>query len=582
MNARSSSSRAPALRGRLILRVRFLSVLFVIAAVLLVTRLYFVQVVHGDTYRAEAAGQYVETAPEFTDRGEIRFTKQDGEEVAAAVMQSGWRIALQPKEVTNPEEAYERIAAIVPLDRQRFMESAAKKDDPYEEVAFRLSDQEGSAVDDMGIPGVLLVRDQWRMYPAGELAANVLGFVGYRGDTKEGVYGLERYYEDTLKRGGSSLYVNPFAEIFTNVQAALSSDPAAHEGSIITSIEPAAQARLEDALDDVVSAYHPSHTGGIVMDPKSGAIYAMAVRPTFDPNTYNTTSDPAVFTNPIVESRYEMGSIMKALTMAAGIDSGAVRPETTYDDTGCIVRSGSRVCNYDGVARGVVSMQEVLDESLNVGATFIAEKMGHAAFASYMQNYKLGEETGIDLPHEIGGNIQSLAGNADIDFASASFGQGIAVTPIEMIRALAALANGGKLPQPYVATAVRYPSGITRPLSHPPEEQVLKPETAATVTDMLIEVFDDALLGGELKEPHYSIAAKTGTAQIADHVNGGYYTDRYLHSFFGYFPARDPQFIILLYAVDPHGEQYASHTLSRPFAALAKFLINYYDVPPDR
>ncbi|HWO07772.1 MAG TPA: penicillin-binding protein 2 [Candidatus Paceibacterota bacterium] len=572
------------MRQKFVLRVRVLSLFAIIIAIVLLTRLYFVQIVHGEDYAQAALGQYVEGSGEMPDRGEILFSTRTGETPKAATMQGGWRIAINPKLLQDPDDAFAKLENIVTLERERFFASAAKKDDPYEEVAFRLSDEEAAAVRSLQIQGVTTVREEWRLYPAGELAAHALGFVAFRGETKAGVYGLERYWEDTLRKDGGGLYVNPFAEIFTNVSALVSSDPSDHEGSIITSLEPNVQRQLENELEAVMERHSPRHAGGIVMDPQTGEILAIAVKPSYNPNTYNTVSDSSRFSNPLIEGVYEMGSIMKPLTMAAAIDVGAVSPRTTYTDNGCIKKTGFTLCNFDLRGRGVVDMQEVLSQSLNTGVSFAVDRMGTGRFAEYVEKYGLGEETGIDLPYEAAGNINALfvRGAADVDFASASFGQSIAVTPIAMIRALAALANEGKLPEPHIVRAIRYESGVERKLAHAEQTQVLKPETAATVTDMLVKVYDDALLDGELKQEHYSIAAKTGTAQIANPNGGGYYTDRYLHSFFGYFPAHDARFIVLLYALEPHGEMYASRTLARPFSDLAKFLINYYNIPPDR
>jgi cell division protein FtsI/penicillin-binding protein 2 len=422
------------------------------------------------------------------------------------------------------------------------------------------------------------------MYPGQELAAHTIGFVGYQGDVRAGVYGLERYYEDTLKRDASSLYVNPFAEIFSNVAAAFASDPTTQEGNIVTVIEPDVQMELSRTLKGIVEEYNPREVGAIVMDPKTGDVVALASLPDFNPNTYNIEEDASVFSNPLVSSRYEMGSIMKPLTMAVGIDSGAITPKTTYDDKGFIMRSGYRIANYDGRGRGVVPVQEILSQSLNTGTTFIAERVGHDKFTEYFEALGFGEETGIDLPHEIAGDMSALTalGSSEVDLASASFGQGIAVTPIEMTRALASLANGGVLPEPHIASAIRYPSGIERKVTQAPPTRVFSEETADTVTRMLVKVFDEGLLKGELKQEHYSIAAKTGTAQIGGNGCKGYCEGRYLHSFFGYFPAHDPRFIILMYQVEPRGVEYASQSLARPFFGLAKFLINYYDIPPDR
>ncbi|MBI4093779.1 penicillin-binding protein 2 [Candidatus Kaiserbacteria bacterium] len=571
---------ARSLTTGLVERARLLSFVFIIVALVLSARLYFVQIVHGEKYERDARGQYVADVSDTEDRGSIFFTQRGGEHVAGALMQNGWRLAINPKELSNPGEAYEMLSTVVP-DRERFFSAAAKKDDPYEEVAFRLSDNAAKAVRAHNIPGVIFAQDQWRSYPGGSLAAHVLGFVGYQGERRVGVYGLERSYEKTLVKSSSGLYVNPFAEIFMSFGDAIATDPSEGYGSVATSLEPQVQAQLEKTLETVTKTYTPKFAGGIVMDPHTGEIVAMATRPAFDPNTYNT-ADISVFGNPLVENVYEMGSIMKPLTVAAGLDVGVITPKTTYEDRGCIEKSGKEICNYDKKARGVVDIQKVLDQSLNLGASFVEGRTGHNVFREYVHAFGLGEKTGIDLPNEATGLVKSLDRAYDVDFASASFGQGIAVTSVAMIRALGALANDGVLPAPHLATGIKLESGLLRSIAVPQGPRVLKSETVQTVSDMLVKVFDTALLGGILKQEHYSIAAKTGTAQIAQTQGGGYYDARYLHSFFGYFPAHDPKFIVFLIAVEPHGAEFASATLARPFVDITKYLINYYDIPPDR
>lgn len=571
------------MRSKLIFRVRILSLCLIGAALILLVRLYFVQIVHGESYAREAQGQYVATIGNDAPREDIFFTKKGGERVAAALMQSGWRVALDPGEIIDAEKTYAELSRAVEVDRERFFASAARKSDPYEEVAFRIDDTQAQAVRRLELPGVFTVRDEWRFYPAQTLAAHVIGFVGYKGDRKEGVYGLEKYWEDTLRKDTGGLYVNPFAEIFSNVLS-LTADPTEQKGSLVTTLEPLVERELETILAGVMETYASKQVGGIVMDPQTGNIIAMGVLPNFNPNTYNLEESSSIFSNPIVESRYEMGSIVKPLTIAAAIDAGAITPETTYEDKGCITKTGARLCNFDLKGRGRVNMQEVLSQSLNTGVSFAVDKMGNQRFAEYIEKFKLGEETGIDLPGEVPGDIKSLfvQGAADVDFASASFGQSVAFTPIGMIRALSALGNKGAMPDPHIVSAIRTETGIERKLVRDSTVQVIKPETTETVTKMLVKVYDEALLEGALKQEHYSIAAKTGTAQIAIPGGGGYYADRYLHSFFGYFPAYDPQFIILLFAIEPRGEMYASRTLARPFGEMAKFLINYYQIPPDR
>jgi cell division protein FtsI/penicillin-binding protein 2 len=423
--------------------------------------------------------------------------------------------------------------------------------------------------------------DHQRYYPGGSLAAQALGFVAYNNDDEQkGRYGLERYYESVLGRSGDNLYRNFFVELFGAAQSLAGQGT---RGDLITTIEPSVQGELERTLVEYEDTWHPKLSGGIVMDPQTGAIVALALDPTFDLNQFNKEEDPTVYANAMAQNVYEMGSIMKPLTMAAGIDSGAVTEQTTYDDTGCITVDTKKICNYDAVARGVIPMQQILSQSLNVGASFVATKMGPSVMRDYFLNhYKLNEETGIDLPGEIHGLTDNLNGKQAVEFDTASFGQGIAVTPIEMTRALATLANGGKLVTPHLASAIKEESGLTRDLGWGEPTQVLKPETVTTVTRMLTNVVDGPLANGALKMTHWSIAAKTGTAQIADPKGGGYYPDKYLHSFFGYFPSYDAKFIIFLFAVEPQGAPFASQTWAPPFKSLTQFLINYYNIPPDR
>lgn len=570
----------------LTIRSRVLAAICILFACVIIVRLYFIQIVHGAAYATQGEGQYVEQDSDQDLRGSIYFTRKDGTIVAAATMQSGWRIAINPALVTDPEHTWQSLNAITPIDHTVFITDANKKNDPYEEVAFRLTDATADQVRALSLPGVLLVRDQWRMYPGDSLASQTIGFVGYEGDTKMGEYGLEKEFQHTLALDSNGLYVNPFAEIFSNISDAVSIDPTARNGSVITTIDPSVQTQLETALQQVMTEYSPDFDGGVIMDPHTGAIYAIAGEPSFDPNSYNTVADPIDYQNRLVSGRYELGSIMKPLTMAAGIDSGAITQNTTYNDTGCITRSSARVCNYDLKARGVIPMQTILDQSLNVGASFVADTMGHATQTRYMHAYGFASTTGIDLPNEVAGDLSPLGNGTgpDVNYDTASFGQGIAISPIEMTRALAALANGGVLPNPHVVRAIQYESGLTRNIDAGTGPRVLSTTTADTVTTMLIHVVDTSLLNGKAKQEHYSIAAKTGTAEIPA-KGGGYLpmqTGSFLHSFFGYFPARNPRFIIFLFAWKPHGQEYASATLAQPFLTLTQYLINYYNIPPDR
>ncbi len=502
---------------RFVSRVRLVTILCVLCAVIVIGRLYVLQVINGSMYTARADAQVNSSTAAILDRNDIFFSPKDAPPLAAATMQQSTTTG-----------------------------------------------------------------DLKRFYPGGSLAAQELGFVAYNNDnTQKGRYGLERYYDSILTKPSDDLYSNFFVQLFGAAKSFLNGG--AESGSIVTTIEPSVQAELERTLVAYDKVWSPKLSGGIIMNPQNGEIYAMAVNPTFDLNSFNTQTNASIFSNPLAENVYEMGSILKPLTMAAGIDSGAITADTTYDDTGCITVDTKKICNFDGAARGVIPMQQILSQSLNVGASFIATQMGPAVMRDYFLNhYKLGEETGIDLPAEQHGLVSNIQNSSrQVEFDTASFGQGIAITPIETIRGLASLANGGNLVTPHLVKAIRYDTGVTRTLTWG-EQPDLKPETTTEVSRMLTNVVDTALANGDIKLDHYSVAAKTGTAQIANPAGGGYYTDRFLHSFFGYFPSFDAKFVIFLFAVEPTGAPFASQTWAQPFHSLTQFLISYYDVPPDR
>jgi len=553
-----------------------------LVALFLIAKLFFVQIVHGEDYKQQAERQYVSPSTGLFDRGSIFFTKKDGDTLSAAMLKSGVVVAINPSVLENSKETFEKLNSIIDIDSVSFFEKARKKDDPYEVIKDRVDESLGEVIRNLEISGIIIAKDRWRFYPAESMAAQVLGFVGYKGNTLTGRYGLERYYNDVLERDDPELYVNFFAEIFANISSTLLSESNKHEGDIITSIEPTVQGYLEDVLEGIQEEWNSESVGGVVIDPKTGAIYAMGSIPSFNPNTFNLESSPAVFSNPMVEDVYEMGSIIKPITMASGLDANAVKAITTYDDKGTLVLDGKRIGNYDGKARGVVSMQEVLNQSLNTGAVFVMQKLGKEKFKEYFLSFGIGEETGIDLPNEVPGLVSNFASKNEIEYATASFGQGIAMTPIATVRALSALGNGGLLITPHVATAIDYHVGGTHTISPLPPKRVISSETSEEITRMLVKVVDEALLDGTVALPNYSIAAKTGTAQIANKELGGYYDDRYLHSFFGYFPAYDPKFLVFLYIINPKEVRYASQTLTHPFMDMTKFLINYYEISPDR
>lgn len=563
-------------------RIRLIFVLIIIVALVLVANLYNTQIIKGEIYRDAAERQYVTPSKSIFERGKIYFTNKDGTTLSAATLKSGFNLSINPSKLKAPSDAYKKLSAILPIDEVKFFAKASKKDDPHEEIEKRISEEQAEKISLLKIQGVELIRERWRVYPGEKLAANTLGFVGYSGDTFSGRYGLERYYDDVLKRDNEVAYVNFFAEIFSNINKVASKNNQ-REGDLITSIEPTVQSFFEKEIGGISDKWHSKMTLGVIINPINGEVYSMAVNPTFNPNSYGSEKDVNVFSNPIVDGVFEMGSIIKPLTLAAGIDSGSVTASTTYNDKGSLTLNNSTIFNHDHKSNGVIDMQEMISKSVNTGAAFIVGKMGKENFAKYMTDFGLGSETGIDLPNEGSGNITNLKSPRDIEYATASFGQGIAMTPIITIRALASIANGGMLITPHIVKKIDYKMGLSKTMSYEGEDKrVIKKETAEEVTRVLVKAVDTALVNGIVKIPNYSVATKTGTAQIAKLGGGGYYDDRYLHSFFGYFPAYNPRFLIFLLTLEPKGAPYAANTLTSPFMDTVKFLINYYEIPPDR
>ncbi len=561
-------------------RLTAISIILVLLTLLIGVRLYFVQIVHGSLYENDAKRQYINKNTIEYDRGEIYFESKEGELVPAAISRTGYTLSINPKILNDSEEVYSKISNIIQIDRADFVSKVQKKDDEHEEIANRLNQETAERIRKLNLYGLDISTEKWRFYPGGKVAAQTLGFIGYKDNELAGRYGLERQYEDVLRKDPDAAYNNFFAEFFSNVKESLSENPK-QSGSIITTIEPSVEMFLEAELQSIVQKWGSDSAGGLIVNPLTGAITAIASTPSFDLNNFKEAS-VGDFKNPIVENVYEMGSIFKPLTMAAGLDAGKVTPETIYYDAGSLTLNKKTISNYDGRARGSVSMQEVLNQSLNTGAAYVALKLGNEKFAEYMKNFGIGIETGVDLPNEAVGLADNLDSTRDIEIVTASYGQGIAVTPIAMVRALSVLANGGVLVTPHLVKKIEYDNGLSKKVTYDVGKRVISEEASKKITEMLVRVVDTSLRNGTAKIPGYKIAAKTGTAQMTVEGVGGYSEGKYLHSFFGYFPADKPEYLVFLFHTYPKNVRYASETLTDPFLNITKFLINYYQIPPDR
>lgn len=561
-------------------RLVVLMVLVSLLGTLVIGKLFWLQVVHTKRFKEKAERQYVTPSGNTFDRGTIYFSAKDGKTVAAATIEDGFKAAIVPAQVTDPEAFYAAFSAIVPIEKSVFLQKAAKKNDPYEAIADKIPSEKGAELAALKLPGLTLYRQKWRVYPGGSLGAKLLGFVSFKGNDLVGNYGLEEYYNDVLTRTGSGSSVNFFAEIFANIQSTVFKNTT-DSGDIVTSIEPTVQAQLEHVVSEISTKWNSDAVGGIVMDPHTGEIIAMAQVPTFDVNAFASEKDISIFKNPFSQNVYEMGSIIKPVVMASAIDAGVVTPSTSYFDGGSVKVGDKIINNFDKKGRGKVTMQDVLNQSLNTGMVFVEQRMGQERFAQYLlQRFKIGEKTGVDLPSEASGLVSNLKHGNEVNYANAAFGQGVAISPLSIVRSFAVLANGGYLVTPHLAIASIDQNGVQKRFSFPKsKEPVISPQTVSVMAQVMIKVVDDGYHRGL---PRHSVAAKTGTAQIAKPNGQGYYTDRNLHSLIGFFPATKPRYVLYLYNAYPKGGNFANVTLGDPFFSMAQFLINYYTIPPDR
>ena len=563
-------------------RIRILSFCIILFALILVAKLFFVQVIQSNSYKEKADRQYATPSSDIYERNGIYFETKNEQLVSAAIQTTGFKLAINPSTITDIDGTFNKLKEIVSIDYEKFKVKTEKKSDPYEEIANHLSKAEVDNISSLKIPGVSVYKEKWRFYPGENLASHTLGFVGYKGDELAGRYGLEREYNSTLSQNVNNPYINFFAEVFSNINQKLFKEDQLN-GDIVTTIEPTVQGFLEKKLEEVKDKYNVDSIGGIIMNPEDGSIIAMGVRPDFNPNDFSNITDSSTFSNPIVENVFEFGSVVKPLVMAGALDAGVLTADTTYNDKGSVVIEKKEIFNFDKKGRGPnTSMQEVLNQSLNTGMVFVYQKLGKEKLRDYLLSYGIKNKTGIDLPNETSGLVSNLNSPREIEYANASFGQGIAMTPIEITRALASLSNGGNLVTPHLVKYIKYEDGTKKDLIYPTTPTKISKATSEEITRMLVGVMDKSLKGGLAKFEHYSVAVKTGTAQVANPDGGGYYLDRHTHSFFGYFPAYDPKFIVFLYAINPKGVPYASNTWADPFLEITKFLLSYYEVPPDR
>jgi cell division protein FtsI/penicillin-binding protein 2 len=482
------------------------------------------------------------------------------------------------KKIKRESEIQLRQEAII----EKYVVKLSKEDDPYEPIKRKVDEETLAAIAKENIKGINYIMETFRYYPEKNIGAHILGFANY---DNIGRYGLEGFFNDELTGIAGSVKTERSAEgklIIINDREHTKQQ----DGSdLILSINRSIQFTACTKLKSAVEKYNAEGGSVIVMDPMSGAIISMCNYPDFDPNIYSEIPDVNVFNNSAIFDAYEPGSTFKTFTVAAGIDQDRIKPSTIYNDKGYIMIEGwnKPIKNSDFETKGGygwVDMNTVLADSLNTGTIFIQKKVGDDMFADYVKRFGFGEKTGVELETEGISNIVNLNRNRKrpIEMATASFGQGITATPLQMIAAYSAIANGGILFKPYLVEEVVNSQGERTRTQPVAIRRVISERTALLVSGMLVNVVD----GGHAKLAGvngYFIAGKTGTAQVAEK---GEYGDKTVHSFVGFAPVDDPKFVMLVKLDAPTEVKFSASSAAPLFGELAEFILSYYKIPKER
>jgi len=542
-----------------------LAFIFIFSAAI-TCRLFFLQVIEHDYYAALARGQQKLFWDVIGDRGEIFLTNHD---LPIATNREYSFLYLSPAEVPENEKAGVAAALSDLLDMdQEYLESKLSKDSLYELIRDKMTEEEVAPIEELELVGVHFQKEVFREYPYGDFASHVLGFVNESGD---GQYGAEEYWDDTL-RGKEEFWEGikgPLGYFFSGLSASDNKGADLHL-TIDYNIQYFAEKLLRNAEKNL------KIEGGtiIVMDPNTGKLMALADLPSFNPSNYSEEGDFSVFQSDATQKIFEPGSVFKPITMAAAIDQGAITPDTTYQDPGVLEIGGWPIYNYDQRQYpGEITMTQVLEKSINTGAVFAESQVGHKKFLEYITNLGVFEKTGIDLQGEAASKNTEFKKGYEINYATASFGQGIEMTPVQLVRAFSTIANGGKLVKPYLTVE-------TEPeISN---NNVISQSTASKVTAMLVSVVENGF-GKAARVPGYYVAGKTGTAQVSYSALGiskAGYSDKTWQSFIGFAPAFNPEFLILVKLNNPESKT-AEYSAVPVFQELAKYIIDYYQIPPD-
>lgn len=562
-------------------RMVWLTVLLLLCFGVITMRLASLQIAQGGEYRVQADGQRTSVRTITPARGEIKVADRfTGQPATVATSLEKPLVYAIPASMTDREGVAKALAPILGISEQEILNKTQDTSRKYVPLKRQLSEDDKKKIEALGLAGIAFDSEIIRFYPEGSFLSQLLGFVGYKEDIKTGLYGIEQAFNQYLSGTPGTLAQEGSASGAWIFGARRDRVPARDGDTILLTIDKSIQFKAESVVKEAVETHQADSGSIIIMDPKTGAIMAMATYPTFDPNEYAKVEDSSVYNNQTTLGAYEPGSIFKPITLAAALNEGKITAQTTYEDTGEISIDGYTIKNSDNKAHGKQTMTQALEESLNTGMIFAKNTIGNKKFAEYIERFGFGKKTGIEVP-EAKGDLKNLEGNIGVNYHTASFGQGVSVTPVQMVQAFGALANGGKMMQPYVVNARITGSGEvieTKPkeVGHP-----ITVQTASTISAMMVNVVENGH-GKRAGVKGYYVAGKTGTAQVPKKDGRGYEANNNIGSFAGYAPVEDPRFVMLVRINHPRTVSFAESTAAPAFGTMAQYLLQYFNVAPSR
>ncbi len=540
---------------------------------IVIVRLFYWQILNGSKLATVAADQYYFTLKLPAQRGPIQSS--DGNPLVTN--KTVYLVYSEPPKIENKTEFSKKISEILEIDEQEVRERISPDRILWAILARKINEEIYQKLKTLNLKGLGFEKESSRYYPEGSMSAHLLGFVGSDENGEDrGYFGIEGYYDRALTGNPGSLLQEKDARGLPILVGGIKRVLAEDGQSLELYLDRSVQLILEEKLKQGIEKYGAKSGLVAVLDPKTGGVLGSAAYPNFDPATY-AKYPKEYYQNPLVAQVYEPGSTFKALVMAAALNERLVEPQMIFREEGPVKIGEYSIRTWNNEYHGELTMTQILEKSSNPGMVHISQKLGKNRLISYINKFGFGKMTGIDLEGEESAPLRPEEEWKEIDVATASFGQGIAVTPIQMLQAVGTLANDGILVEPHIVNKMSDQTG--RSIEKKPKiiREVLRPATARIVTEMMISAVDH----GEAKwakPPGYRIAGKTGTAQIP--LAGHYDTEKTIASFVGFAPAANPKFVMLVILREPTTSPWGSETAAPLFFSISRELFAYYGISP--